>query len=206
VQPFLYWKRNNYCILWVCVCSHGNPACSAYAPYFHLWPVWISYIFPNYLINGMIKKSSTDHKVCVLILSTTFFWNISLSVKSWVTYDQKCILVFRLSVCCYYCQILIKLDFSQQIFENCQIQNFVKFLQVGAETDRQTDRQTWWSLSSLYAVLQTSLNINTQRHMLQVTRKLCVKACGCAEHNSGTTALCQTQTNINIFWKHKNFS
>jgi hypothetical protein len=49
----------------------------------------------------------------------------------------------------YYCQILMKLEFSRQSFEkNFRIENFMKIRLLGAEfhadgnTDRQTDRRT----------------------------------------------------------------
>ena len=35
----------------------------------------------------------TEHKMCVLISSTTFVWNISHSRKNWARYDEKCISV-----------------------------------------------------------------------------------------------------------------
>jgi hypothetical protein len=54
--------------------------------------------------------------MCVLIFSTTFVWNIFRSKKKWATYDQICVLGFVLSIH-YSCQILMKLEFSRQIFE-----------------------------------------------------------------------------------------
>jgi len=43
-------------------------------PYCHLWPVQIYNIFPHYLINGItFQKKVTEHKLCVLIFSATFF-------------------------------------------------------------------------------------------------------------------------------------
>jgi len=39
-------------------------------------------------------KKVIEDKMCVLILSTTFVWNISYSEKNPVKYDQKYILVF----------------------------------------------------------------------------------------------------------------
>jgi hypothetical protein len=50
--------------------------------------------------------------VC-LIVSTTFSWNVSHSMKNWARYNSKCILVFTLSTR-YSCPILMELYFSQQ--------------------------------------------------------------------------------------------
>jgi hypothetical protein len=44
------------------------------------------------------------------------FWNISHSTWNWAIYGRKCVLVFTWSTR-YSCQILIKLEFSQQIVE-----------------------------------------------------------------------------------------
>jgi len=52
-------------IYWVCMCGFGFPACNAHALYCHLWPVWLYYIFPLYLINGIIfGKKNTERKMC----------------------------------------------------------------------------------------------------------------------------------------------
>jgi len=48
-----------------------------------------------------------------------------------------------LQSCRYSCQILMKLEFSRQIFEKIHISNFMKILPVAAElfhADRQTDK------------------------------------------------------------------
>ena len=39
------------------------------------------------------KKKITEHKMCGLIFSETFVWNIFNS-KNWVTFYEKCLLVF----------------------------------------------------------------------------------------------------------------
>ena len=57
-----------------------------------------------------------EHKICVLIFSTPFVWNITPSKKEQVRYDKKCPLVFMYNPG-YSCQILMKLEFSRQIFE-----------------------------------------------------------------------------------------
>ena len=82
-------------ILSVCISSLSYPARNAHAPYCHLWPAPLYKVFPHYLINGTIfEKKNTEYKMCVLIFSTTFVWNISHSKKNLARYDKKCILVF----------------------------------------------------------------------------------------------------------------
>ena len=49
----LPWKSNKYNIFWVGVCTLRYLAFSAYAPYCHLWPVWLYQNFPHYHINGI---------------------------------------------------------------------------------------------------------------------------------------------------------
>ena len=98
--------------------------------------------FSTYLINSTIKKKVYKNKICVLIFSTTFVWNIFHSMKKWARYDQKCTLVFMLSTH-YPCHIFMKLEFSRQILYNIQISNFVKICPVGAKlfhVEGQTDR------------------------------------------------------------------
>jgi hypothetical protein len=51
-----------------------------------------------------------------MISSTTFVWSISHSTKNVTRYDKKCILFCMLSTR-YSCQSLMKLEFSQNIFE-----------------------------------------------------------------------------------------
>jgi hypothetical protein len=89
VQQLLQWKNNEYYVLCVCVCSLRYPCAILY---YHLSPVWLYSIFPLYLINGAIFwNKSLNIKMCVLIFSATFVWNISDSKKSWEKYQITCI-------------------------------------------------------------------------------------------------------------------
>ena len=79
------------------------------------------------------RKKVTEHKMCVLIFSTTFVWNIFHSEKKWRIYYHKCTLIFVESTH-YFCQILMKLEFSRQIFKKMlKYQIFMKIHPVGAE-------------------------------------------------------------------------
>jgi len=76
----------------VCICCLRYPVWNAHAPYCQLWPAPFYKISPHFPINGTIfegKKKITQHKMCVLIFSTTFVWNISHSEKKWELYDKK---------------------------------------------------------------------------------------------------------------------
>ena len=116
-------------------------------PHIVMWPVRLYNIFPHYLINGTIseKKKVIEHKMCVMIFSTTFVQNISHS-KNWERYDQKCILVFTKSAR-FSCQIWMKLEFSRHIFEE---HSNIKFHENPSSESRsvpcgRTDGQTWRS-------------------------------------------------------------
>jgi hypothetical protein len=135
MQPLLLWKSNAYYLFWSYVCSLRYPAWSEHAPYCLLWPAPVYNIFPHYLTKARFskKKKVTEHKMCVLVFSTSFVWNISHSKNNeWDTikyvYWSSCKVPFFLS------------DFNEPwIFWT----NFMKIRSVGAElfhADRQTDR------------------------------------------------------------------
>ena len=93
----------------------------------------VSYVFSLSHKQHDFREKVTEHKMCVLIFSTTFVWNISLYKKNWARYDRKCI-----SVCCmwstgYCCQVLMELEFPRQIFQKSPDMNFMKICPVGAE-------------------------------------------------------------------------
>jgi len=80
---------------------------------------------------AQFSKKIIEYKMCVFI-STNSAWNISYSTKIWERYDQKYIAVFMWNTR-YSCQILMKLQISQQTFEKYWNMNFIKIRQVGAE-------------------------------------------------------------------------
>jgi len=75
---------------------------------------------PQYFSTLSHKRRDFWKKVfstkCLSSFSKIFLWNIFHSGKKWARYDQKRILVFIQSNL-YSCPILVKLEFSQQIFE-----------------------------------------------------------------------------------------
>jgi len=110
VLPLLQWKSNKCYMFWVCVYSRRFLACKARAPYWHLWPFRLYNIFRLYLVNLTIfEKKVIECKMCVLIFSTNFFWNISYS-KNWARYDHKCILALMCGTR-YSCHVLTKIEF-----------------------------------------------------------------------------------------------
>ena len=56
----------------------------------HLWPVWLHLFFPHYFINGTIfQKKVIVQRMCILIFSTVFVYNISHSENNFARY-YKC--------------------------------------------------------------------------------------------------------------------
>jgi hypothetical protein len=103
------------------------------------------------------QRKFIEHKMCVLSFSTTFVMNISHFIQNLARYCHKCEKVFMQSTR-YSCRILIKLEFSGQIFGKTQISSFVKIRPVGAELFH-ADRQISRNQQSLFAILRTGLKI-----------------------------------------------
>ena len=59
----------------VCVRGVSYHSCNKHAPYSHLWPALLYNIFPHFIKKARFskkKKKDAEHKMCVLIFSTTF--------------------------------------------------------------------------------------------------------------------------------------
>jgi hypothetical protein len=123
VQPLLQWRSIKNDILWVCICSLRYPAYSynAHAPYCHLWPAPLYSIFPHYLIKDTIFQNKKKKR---LNIKCVFWFSVQLLPESFLILrrnkqdNKKFKLVFTYSTR-YSCQILMKCEFSPQIFEEC---------------------------------------------------------------------------------------
>ena len=163
--PLLQRKSNIYYIFWMQGCSLRYTACEVHVPYHHLWPAQLYSIFPQYFINGTIKKKVMEHKMWVWISSTTFVWNIFHSTKNWVGYDQKSIFIFMYSTC-YSCLILIKRELSPQILKKYWNIKFYEICPVGAElfhVERCIDTMQLWVAFYNFA----NAPKNSERNLLQ---------------------------------------
>ena len=150
-MPVLLMKSNKYYKLLVCVCSPSYLARNGHELYYTAMCVWLYHIFPHYLINSTsfgTKLQVTEHTMCGLISSTKFVQNISHSKNS-TRYYHKCTYTCKSSIHHSY-QMLMKLEFSQQIFkkysnikchENLPSRSRVAPCRQTDKTDRWTDRQ-----------------------------------------------------------------
>ena len=122
--------------------------------------------------------------MCVLIFSTTFVWNISHFKKNWARYDHKC-----MSVCTsssrYSCHILMKLEFSRQIFEkkNTQYQISWKCVDWEPTTSMRADGRT--DITKQIVAFRNFANVSTKQHEHQNERQRNSAAvtlnCGCRQ-------------------------
>jgi hypothetical protein len=107
------------------------------------------------------KNEVTEHKTCVLIFTTSFVWNISHSKKNSARYKLTYIYTYSTRPC----QILIKLEFSRQIFEKYQISwksvqwEPICFMRTDGRTDKTKVIVRLQTLTAT-TVTPTRLNIN----------------------------------------------
>ena len=98
-----------------CICSLRCPACTAHAPYCHLWPVPLLQYFStlSHKWNDFRLKKVFEHKMCVLSFSTTFVWNISHAKNQ---YDKKIHISVFIKGRLFF-PISVKLEFYRRLFE-----------------------------------------------------------------------------------------
>jgi hypothetical protein len=99
-------------------CSLNNSAYNA-PPLCRFRPLWLHQICRYYHTNGTIfgearGREVSEIKMCVFILYTNFIWNLSHSKKNSTRYCHKC--ENDISSTRYFCRILVKTEFSQQVF------------------------------------------------------------------------------------------
>ena len=168
VQPLLQWAVNKYYTgpFWVSVYSVRYLACSAHAPYFHLWPLQLYNIFSTLSQKRHdFRKNVIEHKMCVLIFSTTFVWNFSQFRKNSARYDKKCKRVWSP---CKLKAILVRFqrnfEFTKHLFFRNILKHKISWKPVQYEpicsmrTDGRMDRQIWRSWQSLSASLRKAPN------------------------------------------------
>jgi hypothetical protein len=130
----------------VCICSLRYPACNVHAPYCHLWPAQLYYIWPHQRHD--VRKIVIEHTMWVFISSTPFFSETFLIPRKIERDMIKNIFLVFMSTTRYPCQIFTKLEFSRQIFEKCSNIKFSENPFSGSrvvpcvETEGQTNRQT----------------------------------------------------------------
>jgi hypothetical protein len=150
VYPLLQWKSNKYYRLCLCIPSLSYPAGNALRHIVILPSVACLSLpyFSSLSHKGQdFRKSVIEHKMCVLIFSTTFFGNMYHSKKNSARYFHKCkyysrkisvILVDFYKTCIfstYFRKIIIKFH------ENPYSRMPSCYTQTETQTDGRTDRQ-----------------------------------------------------------------
>jgi hypothetical protein len=93
------------------------------------------------------RKEVTEHKIRVLIFSTTFVWNISRSKKNWARYDHRCTYI-GLHVKCRLCMS----DFNETWLLPTDFPKILRY------------EISWKSVR-----WETNCSIRTERHMTNLT-------------------------------------
>jgi hypothetical protein len=130
----LPWKSNKYYAFWVCVCSLSYPASTAHAPYYTLiCGLSGSTIFFRIISQTeRCRENVMEHKMCVLIFSTTFVSKFLILKRI-----QRFIIINLHKSLRKVTVILVgfqwKFNFLDIISKNHQISNFMKICPLGAQ-------------------------------------------------------------------------
>jgi hypothetical protein len=118
VRKIIVTVEKQYFTFWLCVCSLSYPALKRVGSFVFSS---VAYLVPTHFHTlsherENFRKKISELKMCVLIFSTVFIWNISYSEKKWARYGHKCENVSMQSIRDS-CRVLMKLEFSRLIFE-----------------------------------------------------------------------------------------
>ena len=136
--------QTSYNIFWTCVCILSYIAGKVHALYYsHLWPVWLYHIFSHYLIKSTIFGKKLLNINCVFWFSLQRLSETILIVRR-IQRDSTINLGTSSYQYQFFCHILIKHEFSRQIFEKYSDMKFHENPSSGnrvisMRTDRQTD-------------------------------------------------------------------
>ena len=148
VLPLLLWKGNGYYITWVCVFVAIGIQHAMGIHHIVICGVPRSGVFLH-IISWRARISTKKNywtQKCVLIFSITFVWYIFHSKKKGVKHNKKMCIGLHVKYS-FSCPILMKLEFSGQIFEKS---SNIKFHETPSSGSRvipccRTDGQTWQS-------------------------------------------------------------
>jgi hypothetical protein len=123
VQPFLPWKRINYCIFWVCVCRLWYPSCNAHALYCYLWPDRLYSIFAHYHINGTIFEEKLLNIHCMFWFNIHCMFWFNIHCMFW--FNMHCMFWFNIhcmfwfNMHCMFWFSLKYFSFEEELGEIC---------------------------------------------------------------------------------------
>ena len=136
----LPWKSNYSFIFWLCVFILRYPGCKTHASYCHLRYFRLYDIFSTLFHKRQdFRERSIEHKICLDFLYIICPKHFSF----WEELSEICRMVLMWCTRYFY-QILIKLVFCRQIFEEYSKTSFIKICPLRVKllhADGQTDRK-----------------------------------------------------------------
>ena len=136
----------------------------------------------------------------VLIFSVTFVWNIFHSKKNCTRYDKKLVLVFKLSTS-YSCPILMKLEFSGQIFEKYSNIKVIKIRPIGTEFYPCGQTDIRWDMTKVIVAFRNFANAHIKNDHSNAMATMLTK-----HHFYAVKPLNSSTNNVVIFIKDSMYS